>query len=105
MYGYTMHVEAPSESYDAVHHEVMELVAEQGGGEGLVLHLAYATAQGFDLVEVWESREHADTFNSTVMPVAMERAGVPMEGPPPPMEEFEPLGVVTSAVPAAAEPA
>jgi hypothetical protein len=50
----------------------MEVVAERGGGDGLVLHLAYATDEGFDVLEVWDSRVEADAFYGTVMPIAME---------------------------------
>jgi quinol monooxygenase YgiN len=95
MYGYTTHVPAPIEAYKAVHQAVLEVVAEDGGTEGLVLHLAYATDQGFDLTEVWESKEQFDAFNRDVFPKAMARAGVPMEGPAPEIIEFDPVGVMT----------
>ena len=81
MYGYTMHVPAPIEAYQAIHKAVMELIDEHGGGDGLVLHLAYATDQGFDLTEVWESKEQLDAFNQDVFPKALARAGMPMDGP------------------------
>jgi hypothetical protein len=48
-----------------------------------VLHLACKTEDGFDVTEVWDSREQADVFNVTVMPVAMERSGIGIEGPEP----------------------
>ena len=97
MYGITTHVSAPSDSYHAVHRAVMSVAEEQGAGEGLVLHLAYATDEGFDIVEVWESQEHAEAFNATVMPAAMERAGLPTDGPEPRVEEFDPIGVLVPA--------
>lgn len=95
MYGYTMHVPAPIEAYQGIHRAVMEVIGEHGGGEGLVLHLAYATDRGFDLTEVWESKEQLDAFNRDVFPKAMARAGVPMDGPEPETMEFEPAGVMT----------
>jgi hypothetical protein len=95
MYGYTMHVPAPIEAYQAIHKAVMELIDEHGAGDGLVLHLAYATDQGFDLTEVWESKEQLDAFNQDVFPKAMARAAVPMDGPEPETLEFEPAGVMT----------
>ena len=94
MYGYTMHIPAPAEAYRAMHTAVLEVIGEDGGGDGLILHLAHETEQGFDLTEVWESKEHLDAFNETVMPKAMARAGVPMDGPPPETEEFDPIGVM-----------
>src|SRR5690349_489851 len=95
MYGYTMHVPAPIEAYQAIHKAVMELIDEHGGGDGLVLHLAYATDQGFDLTEVWESKEQLDAFNRDVWPEAVARAGVPMDLPQPQPVEFVPAAVVT----------
>lgn len=95
MYGYTMHIPAPIEDYQAMHKAVLEVVDEQGGGEGLVLHFAYPTEEGFDLTEVWESKEDLDTFNRDVFPKAMARAGMPMDGPPPTPFEFTPAAVMT----------
>jgi hypothetical protein len=94
MYGYTMHVPAPIEAYQAMHKAVLEVVGEDGGGEGLVLHLVYATESGFDLTEVWESKEQSDAFNRDVFPKALARAGVQMDGPAPEVMEFEPAGVM-----------
>lgn len=95
MYGFTMHVPAPIEAYQAIHKAVMEVIGEHGGGEGLVLHLAYATDRGFDLTEVWESKEQLDAFNQNVLPKAVALAGVPTDGPEPEILEFEPAGVMT----------
>ena len=95
MYGFTMHVPAPIEAYHAAHKAVLDVIDEEGGGDGLVLHLAYPTDKGFDLTEVWESKEHLDAFNRDVFPKAMARAGVPMDGPQPEPIEFIPAGVVT----------
>jgi len=99
MYGMTTHVTAPAEAYRVAHKAVMDVVAEQGGGEGLLLHVAYATEEGFDIVEVWESREQAEAFNTTVMPLAMQRAGMPTDAPEPRVEEFDPLGVLVPTAP------
>ena len=94
MYGYTMHIPAPIEAYQAMHEAVVEVADEEGSGEGLLLHLAYATDRGFALTEVWETKEHFDAFNRDVMPKAMARAGVPMDGPQPEPTEFTPAGLV-----------
>lgn len=95
MYGYTMHIPAPIEVYEAMHQAVLEVVDEEGGVEGLVLHFAYPTDQGFDLTEVWESKEQLDAFNRDVFPKAMTRAGIPMDGPQPEPFEFTPAVVMT----------
>jgi hypothetical protein len=95
MYGYTLHVPAPIDAYRAIHRAVLEVVNEEGGGEGLILHFAYPTDRGYDLTEVWESKEHLDTFNRDVFPKAMARAGVPMDAAQPEPIEFTPASVMT----------
>lgn len=95
MYGYTMHIPAPAEVYRAMHEAVMAVVGEEGGGEGLILHLACETDRGCDLTEVWESKEQLDAFNATVFPKAMARAGLTMDASPPEVVELDPLVVFT----------
>ena len=95
MYGYTLHFPAPIEVYQAMHRAVMEVVDEDGGGEGLVLHLAYPTDSGFDLTEVWDSKEQLETFNLKVLPKAMARADLAMDGALPEPVEFTPTTVLT----------
>lgn len=95
MYGYTMHVPMPIETYLTMHKAVLEVVDEEGGVEGLLLHLAYPTDVGFDLTEVWESKDQLDAFNREVLPKAMARAGLPADGPEPTPVEFTPAVVMT----------
>jgi hypothetical protein len=95
LYGYTMHIPAPIEVYQAMHRAVLEVVDEEGDVEGLVLHLAYPTEAGFDLTEVWDSKDALDTFNRDVFPKAMARAGLSLDGPPPTPFEFTPTAVMT----------
>jgi hypothetical protein len=79
--------------YPTVHKAVTDIIQEHGGGEGLILHVAYPTEEGFDVVEVWESREHAERFDTTVLTLALQRAGAE-DRPAPVREEFDPLGVM-----------
>ena len=95
MYGYTMHLPVPPEAYLAMHRAMVDVIDEEGGGEGLILHLAYQTDHGCDLTEVWESKERLDAFNETVFPKAMARAGMAFDGPRPEAVEFDPLAVTT----------
>jgi hypothetical protein len=95
MYGYTLHFPASIEAYQAMHKAVLEVLDEGGGAEGLLVHIAYPTDRGFDLTEVWESKEHLETFNREVFPKAMARAGLPTGGPRPPSDEFTPVVVMT----------
>jgi hypothetical protein len=96
MYAYTMHIPAPIEAYEAMHKAVLEVMEEEGAGagDGLLLHLAYATDEGFDLTEVWESKEQLDAFNEDVFSKAMTRSGISMDGPAPEPVEFVPAGLV-----------
>ena len=95
MYGYTMHIPGPPEVYQALHKAVLEVVDEDGGGDGLLLHLVYEKDGECDLTEVWDSKEQLDDFNETVFPKAVARSGVQMDGPQPQPVEFEPIVVVT----------
>lgn len=95
MYGYTLHFPAPIDAYLVMHKAILEVLDEEGGGEGLLLHFAYPTERGFDLTEVWESQTHLDTFRRDVFPKAMSRAGLPADVPPPPSDEFTPAAVLT----------
>ncbi len=95
MYGYTMQIPAPPEVYLALHKAIVEVIDEDGGGDGLLLHLVYETDGGCALTEVWESKEQVEDFNQTVFPKAVARSGVPLDGPPPEPMEFDPIVVVT----------
>lgn len=95
MYGYTLHFSAPIDTYRKMHKAVLEVIEEDGGGEGLLLHFAHPTDRGFDLTEIWESKEYLDAFNRTVIPKAMSRADLPVAGPEPELSEFTPVVVMT----------
>jgi hypothetical protein len=88
-YAFTVRVRQPVEVYDASHAEVLKVAGDQGA-DGLILHLARAVEDGFEVLEIWQSREQADRFNREVVGPAMARAGVPTDGPQPAVEEFEP---------------
>jgi hypothetical protein len=95
-YAYVVDVPAPIELYDAVHAEV---VRRSGGhADGLLVHLARATATGFQVLEVWESKDQSDRFGDEFVGPAMAAAGgADVEGPEPPREEFEPRGLMIPA--------
>ncbi|MGY1631227.1 hypothetical protein ACI784_05905 [Geodermatophilus sp. SYSU D01186] len=89
----TMDVPAPVEVYDAVHAEVLRRAGDTT--EGLLVHLARATPTGFQVIEVWESREAAERFDrELVQPIVAELSP---DGPPPGdpvVTEFEVRGLV-----------
>src|SRR4051795_1261003 len=100
-YGYEMDVPAPIEFYDALHAAIGR--HSDGRADGLLLHLGRATATGFQVIEIWESKDQCDRFNADVVgPALAELTG----GQPPPAEptreEFEPRGLIigTGHVPA-----
>ena len=96
-YAFTVRVPLPVEVYDASHAEVLKAAAEHGN-DGLILHMARAVPEGFEILEIWQSREQADRFNREVVAPALERAGMPADAPQPPLTEFEPRVVMAVQV-------
>jgi|tagenome__1003787_1003787.scaffolds.fasta_scaffold19991380_2 hypothetical protein len=95
-YGFVMDVPAPIEVYDAVHAEVGRRTTSTP--EGLLFHLGRATSRGFQVVEVWESKELSDRYNGGVVgPVIAELSGQQTPAPEPVTEEFEVRGLVIPA--------
>ena len=63
----------------------------------MILHLARATSSGFEVLEVWDTKEQADRFGREVVGPAIERAGVaPADRQEPEFEEFEPRTVTVA---------
>lgn len=101
-YGVIVQVPAPIEAYDAVHGEVLKVI---GGAvpAGMIFHAARPTTEGFEIYEVWESKEQSDAFNQDVVGPAVERTDVDTEGPQQPVvTEFEPHGLLLGRLTAAA---
>ena len=97
-HGIVMDVPAPIEFYDALHAEVAR--RSTGGVDGLLLHVGRPTTGGFQLLEVWESKEKCDRFFAEVVEPARAAVSGGRAAPGQPVvEEFEPLGLV---VPSAA---
>ena len=97
-HGLVMNVRAPIEFYDALHAEVAR--RSNGGVDGLLLHVGRGTGDGFQVVEVWESKEQCDRFFAAVVgPAAASVSGGQAPPGEPVMEEFEPRGlIIPSAV-------
>ena len=67
----TMDVHEPVELYDAVHRALLERTG--GAVDGLLVHLARQTDDGFQVIEVWESREEFERYSAELVgPVAVE---------------------------------
>jgi hypothetical protein len=95
-YGFVMDVPAPIELYDALHAEVTRLTT--GGVDGMLVHVGRATPGGFQVTEIWESKELCDRFNQEIVWPALARLS---GGQPPPeqpgIQEFEPRGLIVPA--------
>jgi hypothetical protein len=91
-YGFVMDVPAPVEAYEAMHAEINRRVTEPV--EGMLFHLGRATDRGFQIVEVWDSKEHFQHYDARyVQPVVAELTrGRPMGEVA--VQEFEPRGLV-----------
>ena len=73
-WGVIVDVPAPVEVYDAVHSALLQRTG--GVADGLLVHLARATGDGFQIVEVWDSREQAERYEREVVgPVMAQIAG------------------------------
>jgi hypothetical protein len=91
-YGFVMDIAAPVEAYAAMHAEIGRRVT--GPVEGLLVHIGRATGRGFQIIEVWDSKEHFQRYDAEVVqPVVAELSGGrPMAEPA--VEEFEPRGLI-----------
>ncbi len=97
MYGVLSRVPAPIQAYDASHAEIGR--RSQGKADGLLVHVGRATGEGFEVLEVWESREHFERYTRDVIAPVMAEL---MPGAPPPAigqgyEEFDVRGLVIPA--------
>lgn len=93
-YGVIVRVATTVQMYDALHQELLRTT--QGSAEGLLLHVARATADGFEVVEVWTDKAQSDRYNQEFAWPALARLDQGQTGPPPRLqtEEFEVRGLV-----------
>jgi hypothetical protein len=93
-YGLITHVAAPIEAYDAVHARFLA-AAPDTAMESLLVHVGCPEGDGFQVIEVWESKEMFDHFNREVVAsmVADADDGASRAAPPR-IEEFEVRGLV-----------
>jgi hypothetical protein len=91
--GVVIDVSAPVETYDAVHAEMLEHLGPTGV-DGLLVHLARPTADGFQVIEVWESAEARDRASREVVGPAAAAALRGRELPEQVVTEFDVRGLV-----------
>jgi len=96
-YGVIVHVPVPVEFYDRMHAELMRTTTSPV--EGLLLHIGRPTPEGFDVIEVWDSKEQYEYYNrELVEPLVMRLS--PHQPPPTEMprnEEFDVRGLIIPA--------
>jgi hypothetical protein len=86
MYSFTITVPAPIEAYDDLHHALISVTG--GEVDGMLLHLGRQTETGYEVTEVWRSKEAFDRFAAEVLgPVLADLSG----GAPPPPIMVEPF--------------
>jgi hypothetical protein len=96
-WGLITDVAAPAQVYDAMHARLLDLTG--GTADGLLVHLARATETGFQVVDVWESKEHFERYQTELIgPLLAEMTGD--DAPPgdtPVATEFDVRGLVVPA--------
>ena len=94
VYGVITHVAAPIEAYDAVHAGFMAQQTDTPM-DSLLVHIGCPDGDGFQVIEVWESKEKFDQFSREVVaPMVAEAAEGGSQQAPPRIEEFEVRGLV-----------
>ena len=74
MYGIITTVPAPVQMYDRMHAEMLKRAGTSV--DGLLMHIGRPTTDGFQTLEVWESKQHYDRANTDIVfPLMRELAG------------------------------
>ncbi|TFV79490.1 hypothetical protein E4P39_02360 [Blastococcus sp. CT_GayMR19] len=96
-WGLITDVAAPAQVYDAMHARLLDLTG--GKADGLLVHLARATETGFQIVDVWESKDRFERYQTELIgPLLAELTGA--DGPAseaPVVREFDVRGLVVPA--------
>jgi hypothetical protein len=78
-YAVSIDVHAPAAAHQALHAQLLERTG--GQVDGLLAHLARPTADGFQVVKVWDTKASYDHHNDTVIaPLTTETALTPPAG-------------------------
>jgi hypothetical protein len=64
-YAVSIDVHAPAAVYQALHAQLLERT--EGQVDGLLVHLARPTTDGFQVLEVWDTKASYDHHNDTVI--------------------------------------
>jgi hypothetical protein len=91
-YSFIVDVPMPSELYQAAHRAITEAAGDTD--HGMLVHIARATDTGFQIIEVWQSKEHCDRFDVEVAIPAITRVSGGRPMPVPNRVEFDALGLI-----------
>ena len=92
-YGFVLDVPAPIEVYDALHAEIVR--RKDPTSCGMLVHVGRPTPEGFQVIEIWESKKQQERFNAEVVEPAMAQlSGGQPPSAEPAREEFEPRGLI-----------
>ncbi len=91
-YNIIFDVPAPIELYDASHAALREVVGTDD--IGLVAHIGRATDAGFEIIEIWRSKEFFDVFTREIWPRVAARIPGAEEMEAPSGREFEIRGLI-----------
>ena len=73
-YAVTIDVHAPAADCQALHAQLLQRTG--GQVDGLLVHLARPTTDGFQVLEVWDTKASYDHFNDTVIAPLTAQAGL-----------------------------
>jgi hypothetical protein len=71
-HGIIVSVPAPIDMYQEASAQVTERVGD-AAPPGLLVHIARETADGFQVIEVWESKQQREDFGNTVLRPIIDR--------------------------------
>ena len=95
MYGVVTTVPAPVEMYDRMHAELIKRAGTSVDDFSLLVHVGRATADGFELFQVFESKEHYDRAMEISASLMRDLAGdLPQPSTEQSAEVFEVRGIV-----------
>jgi hypothetical protein len=75
-----------SDKYDAIMRELGLMASGGNWPDGIVSHVAGATAEGWCVVDVWQSQDHFDRFFAARLKPAFDKVG---DVPQPAITPFE----------------
>lgn len=72
-HGIIVNVPAPMDMYQEVSAQVSERMGDAAPA-GLLVHIARETGDGFQVIELWESKQQREDFGNTVLGPIVEQA-------------------------------